>query len=163
MNVHVAPFQLKLVSPMGTNKINVKYVMMDALYIEGRTYPIQLILLDMTEFDIILGKDWLVQYNMYIDCHKLELVVGKDNEQPVIFIARKPQPNELYTNTLRGLDQIQGTDPVSLVWWAMEEILTPNVQEIPMVNKYPDVFPEKLPRLSLEREFELSIELVSDV
>lgn len=43
MVVHAASFQLKLVSPMKTHKINVKYVITNALYIEGHAYPAQLI------------------------------------------------------------------------------------------------------------------------
>lgn len=57
MIVYKAPFRLKLVSPMGTHGITIEYVMMDALYIEGCSYPAQLILLDLLKFDIILGID----------------------------------------------------------------------------------------------------------
>ena len=35
-----------------------------------------------------------------------------------------------------------------------------NLENIPVVKEFPDVFPEELPRISPEREVDLSIELV---
>lgn len=55
---------------MGIHEIKIEYVMMDALYIGGRNYSAQLILLYMLEFDVILVMDWLMQYNVYIDFWK---------------------------------------------------------------------------------------------
>lgn len=40
-------------------------VMIDDLYIEESRHPTHLIILDMLEFDIVLGMDWLIQYNAY--------------------------------------------------------------------------------------------------
>lgn len=57
MKVYYAPFRLKLVSLMGIYEIVVKYVMADALFIKGYCYPAQLILLELVEFDLILGMD----------------------------------------------------------------------------------------------------------
>lgn len=57
MMLYGAPFRLKLMSPMGTHEIVVENMMTDALYIKGCNYLAQLILLDWSEFDIILGMD----------------------------------------------------------------------------------------------------------
>ena len=35
-----------------------------------------------------------------------------------------------------------------------------NLEKIHVVKEYPDVFPEELPRIPLEREVDLSIEMV---
>lgn len=51
--------------------------MTDVLIIVGRCYPAQLILLEFSEFDLILGMDWLAEHNVYIeDYKKKELAIG---------------------------------------------------------------------------------------
>ncbi|CAN6480859.1 unnamed protein product [Victoria cruziana] len=160
---HHAPFRLRLVSPMGMREIEVEYVLVDALYVGERSYSAQLILLDLSEFDLILGMDWLVQHNIFIDCGKQEVIVGRSNERPIVFKARKIQPEESYIDILRGSSQLKRDDPVILVWWAVEGVIVSDVREIPVVCEYPDVFPEELPGLPLRREVEFSIELVPDV
>lgn len=54
---------MRIVSPMRARKIIVRYVMIDDLYIEEYGYPTLLIIFDMSGFNIILGMDWLIQYN----------------------------------------------------------------------------------------------------
>ena len=39
--------------------------------IEGRYLPADLVVLDMSDFDVILGVDWLMKYRAMIDCHDL--------------------------------------------------------------------------------------------
>lgn len=118
--------------------------MTDTLYIEGHSYPVQLILLDFLKFDVILGMDCLVWYNSYIDCHKRELVVDWGGKRPVTFRAHKSQMEEAYISILRGPDEVWGIDPVFLVWWEVEGMPVPNMHEIPIVCEYPDVFLEEL-------------------
>ncbi|CAN6454250.1 unnamed protein product [Victoria cruziana] len=57
--VIVALFALKISSPLGGRQIDLEYILVEGLYIEDRAFPAQLILLDMTEFDVISGMDWL--------------------------------------------------------------------------------------------------------
>ena len=37
--------------------------------VEGRELPADLVLLDVIDFDVILGMDWLAQYYATVDCH----------------------------------------------------------------------------------------------
>lgn len=39
---------------------------------------------------------------------------------------------------------------------------SPTIQSIPVVNEFPDVFPDELPGLSPEREIEFAIDLLPD-
>ena len=38
------------------------------LTLENRNFPTDLILLSMSEFDVILGIDWLTKYGAILDC-----------------------------------------------------------------------------------------------
>lgn len=57
-----------MVSPMGTKLIDVQFILVVDLLIDGNSYSAELIIFDMLEFDIILGMDWLIQHEVQIDC-----------------------------------------------------------------------------------------------
>lgn len=64
-------------------------MMINALYIEDHSYLAQLILLDMSKFDITLNMNWRIQYDTHINCHKREMVIGQDTNRSAIFKAQK--------------------------------------------------------------------------
>ena len=50
--------------------VEVKYVFPACVVkIDSRVYPVDLIELDVLDFDVILGMDWLSKYYASIDCH----------------------------------------------------------------------------------------------
>lgn len=54
VEIHTIPFRLIVMSHVKTILIDVQFVMLDDIYIEGNSYPIQLINFDMVKFDVIL-------------------------------------------------------------------------------------------------------------
>ncbi|CAN6445068.1 unnamed protein product [Victoria cruziana] len=161
--VIVAPFALRISSPLGVRQIDVEYVLVERLYIEDLTFPAQLILLDMTEFDIILGMDWLVRHGVLVDCQKCRLVVGPGSQSQRVFKTQTSDSDSAYIAYLRGSDAVRRADPIFIVTWTAEGIAEPKVEEIPVVQEYADVFPKELPGLSPEREIEFTIALVPGV
>lgn len=59
--------------------------------------------------------DWLIQHDACIHCHKREILIGQDSDQPIIFRAQRPRPKETYISTLRGSDKIHGIESVFIV------------------------------------------------
>jgi hypothetical protein len=92
--------------------------------------------------DVILGMDWLSKYKVLINCAKkfvkLTTPEGKEMEfvaEPVV--TAKGVANRAKVNQM---DASQGF-------------------EVPVVNKFPDVFPEELPDMPPDRDIEFVIEL----
>jgi hypothetical protein len=92
--------------------------------------------------DVILGMDWLSKYKVLINCAKkfvkLTTPEGKEMEfvaEPVV--TAKGVANHAKVNQL---DASQGF-------------------EVPVVNEFPDVFPEELPDMPPDRDIEFVIEL----
>jgi hypothetical protein len=86
--------------------------------------------------------DWLSKYKVHIDCTKksvrLTTAEGKEMEfvaEPVVIV--KGVANRVNVNQL---DASQGS-------------------EVPVANEFPDVFPEELPGMPLDRDIEFVIEL----
>lgn len=50
--------------------------------IEGRKLKVDLILLDIKDFDVILGMDWLAAQHAHVDCFRKRVVFKMPNEKP---------------------------------------------------------------------------------
>ena len=49
--------------------------------------PVDLIVLDLKEFDVILGMDWLAQHKAIVDCYKKEVMIECFGESKVILVG----------------------------------------------------------------------------
>jgi hypothetical protein len=97
------------------------------LKIRGVEFVANLIVLESKGIDVILGMDWLSKHKILIDCAKKSIKLttpeGKEMEfvtEPVV--TAKGVANHVKVNQL---DASQGS-------------------EVPVVNEFPDVYPEKL-------------------
>ena len=71
LNLEFAPlhYSLYVETPMG-GKMEAKWVCNACvLYIEGYEVTIDLVFLDMSSFDVIVGMDWLAQHHVVLDCY----------------------------------------------------------------------------------------------
>jgi hypothetical protein len=112
------------------------------LKIRGVDFVTNLIVLESKDIDVILGMDWLSKYKVLIDCAKksvkLTTLEGKEMEFVAeLVVTAKGVANHAKVNQL---DASQGS-------------------EVPVVNKFPDVFPEELPGMPPHRDIEFVIEL----
>jgi hypothetical protein len=112
------------------------------LKIRGVDYVANLIVLESKDIDVILGMDWLSKYKVLINCVKKSVKLttpeGKEIEfviEPVVTV--KGVANHAKVNQL---DASQGL-------------------EVPVVNEFPDVFPEELPGMPPDRDIKFVIEL----
>jgi hypothetical protein len=94
-----------------------------------------LIVLELKGIDVILLMDWLSKHKVLIDCAKksvkLTTLEGKEIEFVTeLMVTAKGVANHAKVNQL---DASQGS-------------------EVPMVNEFPDVFPEELLGMSPDRD-----------
>jgi hypothetical protein len=112
------------------------------LKIRGVDFVANLIVLESKGIDAILGMDWLSKHKVLIDRAKKSVMLttleGKGMEfvvEPVV--TAKGVANNAKVNQL---DASQGS-------------------EVPVVNEFPDVFPEELPGMQPDLDIEFVIEL----
>ena len=105
--------------------------------INGVYFPASLILIESEKLDIILGMNWLTQYQVCINCATREVTLISLNGQTTKSYARKNIPKQ------------------ELVFTAVAEL-----ELIPMVSEYPNIFPEELPGMPPDRELEFAIDVV---
>jgi hypothetical protein len=112
------------------------------LKIRGLDFVANLIVLESKGIDVILGMDWLSKYKVLIDCAKKSVKMTTPEEKEMEFIAELVVTTKGVANCAKvnQLDASQGS-------------------EVPVVNEFPDVFPEELPGVPPDWDIEFVIEL----
>jgi hypothetical protein len=101
-----------------------------------------LIVLELKGIDVILGIDWLSKFKVLIDYAKKSIKLTTPEGKEMEFIAEPVVTIKGVLNhaKVNQLDASQGS-------------------EVPVVNEFPDVFPEELPGMPADRDIEFVIEL----
>ncbi|GJU50247.1 putative reverse transcriptase domain-containing protein [Tanacetum coccineum] len=116
--------------------------------------------LDMCEFDIILGMDWLSAHHATIDCHSRRVIFGNIRTPEFIYHGSLPG---------KSMKIISALEARTLLSHGCEGFLanihdtTSDVSSIhdqPIVSEFQDVFPEELPGIPPIRDVEFNIELI---
>lgn len=121
---------------------------------------IDLIPLDLQEFFIILGMDFLSKYHASMDCYRKEVAFRKSSEGKVTFRGiRKILPTCLISTVKAKKLMRKGcTAYLAHIVDVQAENLKP--KDIPVVREYIDVFPEELMGLPPDGK-EFTIDLIS--
>ena len=68
IHVYSIDFDLIVATPMRDSIVTSRMLKNCPMMIGYREMPVDLVLLDLQDFDVILGMDWLVSYHASIDC-----------------------------------------------------------------------------------------------
>src|SRR5262249_28815230 len=120
--------------------------------IEGRSLPVNLVVLEMFDFDVILRVDWLSRYGAVIDCSKLVVEFNLPDGDQFAYKLEVYRPPVLPTYELWGRS--------TLAALIIEDKQKSDMSQILVVCEYPEVFPEDLLGLPLMRDVEFCIDLV---
>ena len=120
-----------------------------------------LIEIDMTDFDVILGMDWLTTHQAVIDCKKKRVRFNPLGAKPFEFCGTSRGKTVPMISALRAQHLLASGCLgylVNMVDKEKETRVTP--EEVPVIHKYLTVFLDDLPGLPPDRQIEFSIELV---
>ena len=126
------------------------------LEISGTLLTVDLRIMGMSEFDVILGMDWLTVYKVVIDCERRRVTAYTQDGTRVGFQGGKHGilPQTVYESKCRG--QLAGW----LVSLTLEDEVRPDLDLPRVVCEYVDVFfLDELPGLPPQRVVDLGIEL----
>ncbi|KAA0052124.1 ty3-gypsy retrotransposon protein [Cucumis melo var. makuwa] len=129
--------------------------------ITGHVIEVTLLVLDMLDFDVILGMDWLAANHASIDCSRKEVAFNPPSMASFKFKGEGSRSLPQVISAMRASKLLsQGT------WSILASVVDTREVDVslssePVVRDYPDVFPEELPRLPPHREIEFAIELES--
>ncbi|XP_042472473.1 uncharacterized protein LOC122055157 [Zingiber officinale] len=119
------------------------------------------IVLEMTEFDVILGMDWLVQHEAVIDCKQRTVKLKLPNEKLLIFQAASQivVPHMISMCKARRMLS-KGCEGLLVHISVKSGTQRPSLEEVEIARDFSEVFPEDVTGLPPTREVEFGIELV---
>jgi hypothetical protein len=107
---------------------------------EGQLFTANLTVLESTGIDVILGMDWLANHNGMVSCNPRFIQLEHPSGTKVQIEPQSPKASPMLCN-------MSGKE----------------IEEIPMVCEFPDVFPEELMELPPDRDVEFVFELMPGV
>jgi hypothetical protein len=150
---------LAVATPVGKTVVCTSVVKNCPVMVEDHVMPANLVIFEMSGFDVILGMDWLSMFHACVDCFRKEVVF------------RPPGATEFKVRGDRGINPpklISALHATRLLKkgcsgflaCVMEDKPETKIEEIPVVKDFPDVFPEDLPGIPPNREVEFTIDLL---
>ena len=146
---------LHVISPLGTKARIDRICRGSELEISGILLTVDLRAVDISEFEVILGMDWLTAHRVVIDCDLMRVTAYTPESTYVMFRGNRhnASPHTVYDSRWHG--QLKGW----LTSLTLEDEVRQNMSLPWVVCEYEDVFPDKLPGLPPPRDVDFPIEL----
>ncbi|XP_056688567.1 uncharacterized protein [Spinacia oleracea] len=119
-----------------------------------------LIAFDLSDFDVILGMNWLTNYEASINCLRRRVTLTTSSGDRISFQKLERKPTIQIVSALRAQKMNESGFTGYLCSVVDLNTPEPSITDIPIVCEYPNVFPEEIPGVPPPRELDFSIELV---
>ncbi|XP_076932496.1 uncharacterized protein LOC143598061 [Bidens hawaiensis] len=151
---------LTISTPM-ENSIVITHVYKDCpIRIESVVCNADLFPMHMSDFDVILGMDWLTRHRVTIDCYSKRAVFGDLSCPKLAYQGIVPHKTLKIISTLKARKLISHGCAGFLASIKDTSVIQKGIYSHPVICEYPDVFPEELPGLPPDREIEFTIDLI---
>ena len=143
--VELLDYDMLVTSPLGhsvrVNRVYKNYPLM----VHDKEFSVNLIALPFHEFDLILGMDWLSKHRSIVDCDKkIVLLKCPDlSEVRIQGIRSESVPKIMSAMKARRFLRKGCEAFLALILDSKREQV--NLENIPVIREFPDVFPKELP------------------
>ncbi|KAL0319703.1 UNVERIFIED_CONTAM: Retrovirus-related Pol polyprotein from transposon.6 [Sesamum radiatum] len=117
--------------------------------------------MDLKEFDVILGMDWLTQHRAVVDCYKK--MIESSGESRVVFVGDQQVVPVCVISAVEPRRLMLEGCEAYLAHVIDTEKVKPMLEEVPIVRYFLEVFPDDLPSLPPHREVDFAIETLPGV
>ena len=125
------------------------------LEISGILLTVDLQVMDMSEFEVILGMDWLTAHRVVIDCDRMRVTAYTPDDTCVVFQGNRHDASPYTMYDSRWHRQLTGW----LASLTLEDEVRKDMSLPRVVYEYEDVFPDELHGLPPPRDVDFRIEL----
>ena len=127
----------------------------------NKSFPINLMPIQLGSFDVIIGMDWLSKHRARIICDEKIIQIPFDGET-LIIQGDKPKTSFnfiSYAKTMKYISKGCHVFQIQVTGGETKE-KKKQLDEVPVVREFSDVFPEDLPGIPPTRQVEFRIDLV---
>ena len=164
--MHLGKEPKQLDNPMNVSTPVGENPRIDAVYlncivkVQGNELLVDLLPLEMVDFDVILGMDWLAKHNSIVDCFSKTVIFKKSRDLEFCFQGERKILPSCIISAMTAKRCLQKGYPAYLDYVINKDIQEAKLDTILVVMEFPEVFPEKLVGLPPDRELEFTIDLI---
>ena len=120
-----------------------------------------LVILDMFDYDVIIGMDFLTKYKATINCKARTVKFKPPGEAPFEFIGERGKDRKMLISAMKARKWL-----ASGCFGFLANVIdtTPKekdkLEDVQVINEFIEVFPENLPGIPPDREITFEIELL---
>ena len=152
--------RMRVSLPAGDPLFSDRVVRDSRVLIGGQEFPADLVALDMRDFDVVLGMDWLSHHRATLDCYKKEVKFHRPGKFEVKFRGMRRELSSNMISAMAAQRMLRKGCQGYLAYVVETEKEGTLVDEIPVVREFPDVFPDDIAGLPPDREVEFTIDLI---
>ena len=152
--------RMRVSLPAGDPLLADRVVRDSRVLIEGQEFPTDLVALDMRDFDVVLGMDWLSHHRATLYCYKKEVKLNRPGKLEVKFIGLRRELSSCMISAMTAQKMLCKGGQGYLAYVVDTGKEGTILDEIPVVREFPDVFPDDIAGLPPEREVEFTIDLI---
>ena len=160
IETHPLEGRMRVSLPAGDPLFSYRVVRDSRVLIGRQEFAADLVALDMRDFDVVLGMDWLFRHRSTLDCYKKKVKMHRPWKLEVMFkgICRELSSSMISAMAAQRMLRkgFQGYLAYVVETWNEGTM----VDEIPVVREFSDVFPDDIAGLPPEREVEFTIDLI---
>ncbi|XP_070036465.1 uncharacterized protein [Nicotiana tomentosiformis] len=142
------------------------FIVMDCVYrsclviIGGFETRVDLLLLNMVEFDVILDMDWLLPYQLILDCHTKNVTLALPGLSRLEWRGTFDHIPSRVVSFLRAQRMVEKGCEAYLAFVRDVSVDTPTIKSVMIVRHLLDMFPVYLPSMPPDRDINFGIDLL---
>ncbi|GJV29521.1 putative reverse transcriptase domain-containing protein [Tanacetum coccineum] len=125
----------------------------------NHSFPIDLMVIELGSFDVIIGMDWLSRYDAAILCGEKKVRIPLEGKTLVIEGDRNNSRLKI-VSCIKARKYIEKGCELFLAQVTEQESKEKRLEDVPVIQDFPEVFPEELPGLPPPRQVEFRIDLI---
>ena len=143
-------YDMLVTNPLGHSvRVNLVYKNCP-LMVHNREFPVDLTALLFHEFDLILGMDWSSKHQAIVDCDKKTILLEYSNMSMVTVHGIQYGSVSNVISVMQARRFLRNGCEAFLALVLDSKRGQVNLEDIPMIKEFPNVFPDELPGLPPE-------------
>ncbi|XP_069148148.1 uncharacterized protein [Solanum lycopersicum] len=150
---------IRVSTPIGDSVVVDRVYRLCTVTLMGYDTHAYLMVLDMIDFDVILGMDWLSSYHAILNCHAKTITLAMPGIPIVEWRGSLSHPSKGVISFLKARQLVQRGCLAYLAHIRDTSIETPMLEPIPVVSEFLEVFPTDLQGLPPDRDIDFCIDV----
>ena len=153
--------ELVVATPVGHSVITKKVFKGCVIHIGEHELPADLICMEIRDFDVILGMDWLSCHHATVDCYEKVVQFESPDGHKFSFKGERRLMPSYVISAIQASKMLKKGCDAYIAHVIDTSLGVQELHDVPVVGEFSDVFPDELPGLPPDRELEFSIDVIS--